>query len=84
MFIDSMFWLMLQSQEQLGCDSATGDEFLFAGEKVGRLFIYKYMATNTPMCLGVASDCDENLSLIKSTNFRNRRCKFSLLTRRGR
>ena len=81
-FISSMFCLTLHSQEQLGCDSTTKDDFLFEEEKVGRLFIYKYMATNT--CLGVASDCDENLSLITSTNFRDRRCKFSLLTRRSR
>ena len=84
MFIDWMYRLMLHSQEQLGCDSTTADEFLFSEENFGRLFIYKYTASNTPMCLGVASNCDDNLSLIKSTNFRDRRCTFSLLIQRGR
>ena len=84
MLIDSMFCLMLYSQKQLRCDSTTGHEFLFAEEKVGRLFVYKYMASNTPMCLGVPNDCDDNLSLIESSDFRDRRCKFSLLIRRGR
>lgn len=84
MFNDSMFYLMLCSQEQLGCDSTTTDDFLFEEDKVGRLFIYKYMATNTPMCLGVAGDCDESLSLVKNTNFHDRRCKFSILTQRSR
>ena len=76
MFIDSMFCLMLHSQKQLACDSTTGYEFLFAEEKVGRLFVHKY--------IGVSSDCDDNLSLIKSTDFRDRRCKFSRLIRRSR
>ena len=78
MLIDSMFCSMLHSQKQ-GCDSTTGYQFLFEEEKVGRLFVYKYLANNAPMCLGVASDCDDSLSLINSTNFRDRRCKFSLL-----
>ena len=84
MLINSMFSLMLPSQKQLACDSTTGYEFLFAEEKVGRLFVYKYMAGNTPMCLGVSSDCDDNLSLINSTDFRDRRCTFSRLIRRSR
>jgi len=78
------FCLMLHLQEQIGCDSTTGDEFLFMEEKVGKLFIYKYLASNTPMCLAVGDNCDDNLSLIKSTHFRERRCKFLRLTRRSR
>ena len=84
MLINSMFSLMLPSQKQLACDSTTGYEFMFAEEKVRRLFVYKYMAGNTPICLGVSSDCDDNLSLIKSTDFWDRRCEFSRLIRRSR
>ena len=83
MVIDLIFCLMFHSQEQSGCDSTIRDDFLFEEEKVGKLFRYKYMATNTPMYLGVASDCDENLSLIHSNN-RDRRCKFTVLTKRSR
>lgn len=75
---------MLHSQEQSGCDSTTGDDFLFEEEKVGKLFTYKSMATNTSMYLGVSSDCDENLSLIYSASNRDRRCKFTVLTQGSR
>ncbi|KAL9967731.1 hypothetical protein ACROYT_G026021 [Oculina patagonica] len=71
-------------EEKARCDSTIGHDFLFEEEKVGKLFKYKYMATNTAMYLGVSSDCDENLSLISSTNNRDRRCSFKVLARRSR
>ncbi|KAJ7375389.1 hypothetical protein OS493_002150 [Desmophyllum pertusum] len=57
--------------EEQPCKSAIDDHFLFGEERFGKYYQYKHGT----MSFGVPKDCDENLSLISTSNG-DRRCFF--------
>ena len=73
-------FICIRSQVQR-CDNTTEDSFLFIEERVEKLYQYKHRDINKTLKLGVPQNCDENLSLISTTQ-RDRRCLFTKLRRR--
>ncbi|KAJ7375393.1 hypothetical protein OS493_002154 [Desmophyllum pertusum] len=62
--------------EKRQCDNTIGDDFLFDEEKVKGVYKYKHTVISNTMCLGVASNCDDESLYLINTNSKNRRCSF--------